>query len=444
MAFVAWADMVYLAGCRRPIVLARWAFASVVGGPERGDRRDENVATSGRIAVVVVAGGTGTRAVGADGLPKQYRTIAGRAVLTHTLAAFLDHPAIDRVVVAIHPDHGDLYAAATADFAGEARLAAAVVGGATRQASVRAGLAALADFAPDLVLVHDAARPFVSAAILDRTLATLERADAALVAVRIVDTLKKADAEDRVIDTVSRDGMWAAQTPQGFRYASLAAAHARAAAEGRDDFTDDAAVAEWAGMTVHLVEGERGNVKITTAEDLVEAETRMTLDRFARLADIRVGSGYDVHAFEPGDHVMLCGVEIPHEAKLNGHSDADVALHALTDAVLGALGDGDIGAHFPPSDMKWRGCDSAVFLRDSLRRLKLRGGMLAHVDITLVAEAPKIGPHREVMRARVAEICEISLDRVAVKATTNEKLGFVGRREGIAALATATIRLPLD
>ena len=435
--------MVYLAGRRRVIVPSDRAVAGDPGTGTRSGRRDVDVGSKVGITAVVVAGGSGTRVAGDGAPPKQYREIAGRAVLAHTLAAFLDHPAFDRVVAVIHPDHADLYRAATAIFAGEPRLAAPVHGGATRQASVRAGLEALAEFAPDVVLVHDAARPFVSPAILDRTLARLAEVDAALVAVRLVDTLKKADAGDRVIDTVSRDGMWAAQTPQGFRYAPLAAAHARAAAEGRDDFTDDAAVAEWAGLTVHLVEGERGNVKITTARDLVEAETRMTLDRFARLADVRVGSGYDVHAFEPGDAVTLCGVTIPHVAKLNGHSDADVALHALTDAILGALGDGDIGAHFPPSQAQWRGCDSAVFVRDAIRRLKLRYGMLAHVDITLVAEAPKIGPHREVMRSRVAEICEIPVDRVGVKATTNEKLGFVGRREGIAALATATIRLPL-
>ena len=400
--------------------------------------------TKGAVAAVVVAGGTGTRAAGADGLPKQYRVVAGRTVLAHTLAAFLDHPGIDRVVTVIHPDHAALYAEATAALAGDSRLAPPVVGGATRQASVRAGLEALADAGPDLVLVHDAARPFVSAAVLDRTIAALAAADAVLVAVPLVDTLKKADATDRVVATVSRDGMWAAQTPQGFHYGALRAAHARAAAEDRSDFTDDSAVAEWAGMTVTLVGGERGNVKITTTEDLVEAETRMTIDRFAALADIRVGTGYDVHAFEPGDRVTLCGVTIPHEAKLSGHSDADVPLHALTDAILGALGDGDIGAHFPPSDMKWRGCDSAVFVRDALRRLNERGGMLAHVDISLVAEAPKVGPHREVMRARVAEICEISIDRVAIKATTNEKLGFVGRREGLAAFATVTVRLPLE
>lgn len=396
-----------------------------------------------KVAAVVVAAGTGTRAGGVDGLPKQYRDLAGRTVLAHTLAAFLDHPEIDRVVVVIHADHRALYDAAVAALADHPRLAEPVVGGATRQDSVRCGLEALATAAPELVLVHDAARPFVSAAILDRTLAALTDADAALVGLRVVDTLKRADASDRVIDTVPREGMWTAQTPQGFRFAALAEAHARAAAGGRHDFTDDAAVAEWAGLAVRLVEGERGNVKITTAADLAEAETRMTLDRFASLADIRVGTGYDVHAFEPGDHVTLCGVAIPHEAKLNGHSDADVALHALTDAILGALADGDIGAHFPPSDMRWRGCDSTVFLRDAVERVRRRGGMIAHVDVTIIAEAPKIGPHRDVMRARVAENCGISIERVAVKATTNEKLGFVGRKEGIAAVATATLRLAI-
>ncbi len=397
----------------------------------------------GKVAAVVVAAGTGSRLGGAEGLPKQYRDVAGRAVLAHTLATFLDHPGIDRVVCVVHADHGALYEAATAVLGSRAERVAPVVGGANRQESVRLGLEALADFAPDRVLVHDAARPFVSSTILDRALAALGENEAVLVAVPVVDTLKRAGDGALVVDTVSRDGLWAAQTPQGFHFAPLLAAHTRAATEGRTDFTDDAAVAEWAGMTVTLVEGERGNVKITTAADLAEAETRMTIDRFARLADVRVGWGYDVHAFEPGDHVTLCGVAIPHEAKLNGHSDADVALHALTDAILGALGDGDIGAHFPPSDEKWRGCASAVFLRDAVARLEKRGGLLAHVDVTLVAEVPKIGPHREVMRASVAEICKISIDRVGVKATTNEKLGFVGRQEGIAAMASATIRLPL-
>lgn len=398
----------------------------------------------GEIAVVIVAAGTGSRIGGVDGLPKQYREIGGRSILAHTLAVFLAHPAIGRVVTVIHPDHGDLHATAVAPLGASAKLVPAVIGGATRQVSVRLGLEALAGTPPALVLIHDAARPFVSAAILDRTIAMLGEAEAALVALPVVDTLKRAGDAGEVVGTVARDGLWAAQTPQGFRYEAIAAAHARAAASGRDDFTDDAAVAEWAGMTVRLVEGERGNVKITTAQDLAEAERRMSTDIYTRLPDVRTGWGYDVHSFEPGDHVTLCGVEIAHTHRLNGHSDADVALHALTDAILGALGDGDIGAHFPPTDMQWRGCASSVFVREALERLAARGGMLAHVDISLVAEAPKIGPHREAMRARVASICDIPVGRVGIKATTNEKLGFVGRREGIAAMAAATIRLPAE
>ncbi len=393
-------------------------------------------------AVLIVAAGSGSRAARADALPKQYRPIAGMPVLARTVAAFLDHPAIDAVVVAISPEHADLYAEALARFAGDARLLAPVHGGATRQISVRRGLEALAGIAPDRVLVHDAARPFVSAGVIDRTIAGLDTADGVLAAVAVVDTLKRVDESGRIVETVSRERAHAAQTPQGFRWAAIADAHARAAAEGRDDFTDDAAVAEWAGLAVRVVEGDAANVKLTTNDDFAAAEARMSLDLYARLPDIRVGTGYDVHAFAPGDHVTLCGVDIPHVARLDGHSDADVALHALTDAILGALGDGDIGAHFPPSDMTWRGADSVIFLKDALDRLAKRGGMLAHADVTIISEAPKVGPHREAMRRRLSEICDVTIDRIGVKATTNEKLGFVGRREGIAVIATATIRLP--
>ncbi len=395
------------------------------------------------VAVVIVAAGSGSRAAG-DGsdLPKQYRMLAGRTVLAHTIGAFLDHPAIDRVVVTIRPDHRDLYDSATLPWVGDARLGAPAAGGATRQASVAAGLEALAGAAPDLVLVHDAARPFVTAEVIERTIAGLAAAEGALAAVAVVDTLKRCGADGVIIETVSRERMFAAQTPQGFRFPALRAAHARARAEGLDHFTDDAAVAEWAGLAVAVVEGDPANVKITTSDDLVRAEARMTTDLFSRLPDVRVGTGYDVHAFTEGDGVTLCGVTIPFDRRLEGHSDADVAMHALTDAILGALGDGDIGAHFPPTQPQWRGCASEVFLKDAAARLAARGGMLAHADVTIVAEAPKVGPHREAMRARLAEILGISIDRVGVKATTNEKLGFVGRREGIAALATATIRLP--
>lgn len=398
--------------------------------------------TAPRFGILIVAAGRGERAGMADG-PKQYRKVGEAPVLLHTVRGFARWPHTTAIVIAIHADDGDLYQSCASAFPTGVRIEA-VTGGATRQASVLKGLEALEGSGITHVMIHDAVRPFFSLELLDRIRAQhLSGERAVLPVTPVADTLKRSTADGYCDGTVPREGLQAAQTPQSFEYPLILAGHRAAAEAGRLDFTDDAAVAEWAGIPVRLVEGERGNTKITTAEDLAEAETRMTLDRFAALADVRVGWGYDVHSFEPGDHVTLCGVKIPYEARLNGHSDADVPLHALTDAILGALGDGDIGAHFPPSEAKWRGCDSAVFVRDALARLARRGGILAHVDVTIVAEAPKIGPHREAMRARVAEICGITLDRVGVKATTNEKLGFVGRREGIAAMASATVRLPL-
>jgi 2-C-methyl-D-erythritol 4-phosphate cytidylyltransferase/2-C-methyl-D-erythritol 2,4-cyclodiphosphate synthase len=391
-----------------------------------------------RIAVIVVAAGSGSR-LAADGLPKQYRRIGGRMILTRTLEHFAASPLIETIVTVINPDFRAEYDEAAS---GLPKLLPPVAGGATRQASVLAGLKALDATNPDFVFIHDAARPFVTEAMLMRLLAGLETQDAVLAAVPVADTLKKADSLGLVHETVPRANLWAAQTPQGFRYARILAAHTAAAEEGRADFTDDAAVAEWAGIPVSVIMGDPANTKITTAEDLVHAERKAAMEDHLRLGDIRVGTGYDVHAFEPGDGVTLCGVFIPHVQKLNGHSDADVALHALTDAILGALGNGDIGVHFPPSEERWRGCDSAVFVHHAMRLLKERGGVLAHADISIISEAPKIGPHREAMRARVAEILGVTLDRVGLKATTNEKLGFVGRREGLAAIASATIRLP--
>ena len=391
------------------------------------------------IAVIVVAAGSGTRA---GGLPKQYRSIGRRPVLAHSLGAFMALPAIGRIACVIDPAFEAEYRMATDGLAADPRLTEPVAGGATRQASVLAGLEALAPFAPDLVLIHDAARPFVAPVAITRLIDRLAAVPAALLAHPVVDTLKHADADGRVIGTRARDGLWAAETPQGFRFAALLDAHRRAAADGRTDFTDDAAVAEWAGLPVAVVAGEPGNLKITSLADLEAADRRLRMEEFLALGDVRVGTGYDVHRFTQGDAVVLGNVRIPHEAKLEGHSDADVALHALTDAILGVLGEGDIGTHFPPSDMRWRGADSAVFLAEAARRVAARGGVIAHADISIIAEAPKIGPHREAMRARIAAILGIAIDRVGVKATTNEKLGFVGRREGIAAIATATVRLP--
>jgi 2-C-methyl-D-erythritol 4-phosphate cytidylyltransferase/2-C-methyl-D-erythritol 2,4-cyclodiphosphate synthase len=284
------------------------------------------------------------------------------------------------------------------------------------------------------VLIHDGARPFVAAAVIERVLAALADGPGAIAALPVVDTLKQADG-GRIAGTRDRSGLWGAQTPQGFRFAEILAAHRAAAGE---DLTDDAAVAERAGLAVTLVEGSRENMKVTSQDDLAVAE------RWLRGAqeETRVGQGFDVHAFGPGGHVTLCGIRVPHDAGLVGHSDADVGLHALTDAILGALGAGDIGSHFPPSDPQWRGTDSGRFLVHARDLVAAQGGRLLHLDVTLICERPKIGPHRDAMVARIAGLLDLPAGRVNVKATTTEKLGFTGRGEGIAAQAVATIALP--
>ncbi len=390
-----------------------------------------------RIAALIVAAGRGTRA-GTD-VPKQYVVIGGQSVLARSVDAFSGHGGIGRIQAVIHPDDFDIY---TANLSHQTcGLAPPVSGGASRQASVRAGLAALADWAPDLVLIHDAARPFVTSAVIDRVIGALGAFPGAIPGLAMADTLKRADADGTIAETIARVGLWRAQTPQGFRYASISAAHDKAAAAGRDDFTDDAAIAEWAGLKVALVEGAPDNVKITTAADVEEArrklEAHMTLEP-------RIGTGFDVHRFAEGSSVWLCGVEIPHTHRLEGHSDADVGLHALTDALLGSIGDGDIGQHFPPSDPRWKGAASHLFLADAVRRVRERGGRIMNVDVTFLAEAPKIGPHRPAMQARVAEILGITPDRVGIKATTMEELGSIGRREGIVAMANALVLLPFS
>jgi 2-C-methyl-D-erythritol 4-phosphate cytidylyltransferase/2-C-methyl-D-erythritol 2,4-cyclodiphosphate synthase len=342
---------------------------------------------------------------------------------------------VDIVLPVIHPEDGERFAKAAEGL----RTATPVFGGATRQGSVHAGLEALAGDRPQIVLVHDAARPFTSAALVDRAIAAAEKNGAAIPALSVTDTVKIVDNDSLISATLDRSHLRTVQTPQAFAYATLLEAHRRAAAAGRSDFSDDAALAEWAGLRVAVFEGEASNVKMTTSEDFTRAER----DTHAALADVRTGIGYDIHAFDSGgDHVWLGGVKIPHGKKLAGHSDADVALHALTDAILGALADGDIGVHFPPSDEKWRGASSDKFLAFAVDRVKARGGMVSHLDVAIVCEAPKINPRRDEMRARIAEIAGIAVDRVGVKATTNEKLGALGRAEGIAAYATATIRLP--
>lgn len=374
---------------------------------------------------LIVAGGRGIRAGG--GMPKQYRPLAGVPLLRRTVQRFAAHPRIDGVCVVIHPDDRALYDKAVAGL----DLIDPVHGGATRQESCRNGLEALAVHAPATVLIHDAARPFVDAGTIDRVIDALsDISPAAVAAVPVADTLKRADAAGRVLETVDREALWRAQTPQGFRYTAILAAHRAQAGQNR---TDDAAVAEAAGMPVALTLGNTENTKVTTAEDFDHGE------RLLGAADLRTGTGFDVHPFAPGDHVMLCGVAVPHGQGLAGHSDSDVGLHALTDALLGTIADGDIGAHFPPGDPRWRGADSAVFLKHAADLVTAQGGTIRHVDLTLICEAPKVGPHREAMRARLAEILSLDIGRVSVKATTTDGLGFLGRHEGIAAQAAATV-----
>jgi 2-C-methyl-D-erythritol 4-phosphate cytidylyltransferase/2-C-methyl-D-erythritol 2,4-cyclodiphosphate synthase len=312
-----------------------------------------------------------------------------------------------------------------------------VFGGTTRQLSVLAGLEALESRHPRLVAIHDAARPFVSSDLIARAVQAGAKG-AAVPVLPVTDTVKVVDAQGIVTTTLDRSTLRTIQTPQIFPYATLLDAHRKAAAANRIDFSDDAALAEWANIPVATFEGDSSNIKMTTTQDFSRAEA----ERYAALGDIRTGSGYDVHVFGPGDHVMLGGVMIPHTQGLTGHSDADVVLHALVDAILGALADGDIGVHFPPSDPKWRGASSDRFLAFAVERVRARGGMIAHLDATVVCEAPRVGPHREAIRKRIAEIAGIGPDRVGIKATTSEELGFTGRREGMTASALATIRLP--
>jgi len=369
--------------------------------------------------------------------PKQYARLAGISVLRRTIDVFARHPEISTIGVVIHPDDQAFYESAVAGVGD--KLIAPAIGGETRQASVLAGLEALAKRAPDFVLIHDAARPFVTHAVMNRVLSALNDTPAAIAALPVADTLKQAGDDRRVQRTVARQSLWRAQTPQGFQYPLILDLHRRAAAQGIGEMTDDAALAEWGGIPVALVEGAERNRKITTAEDLVMAET---IAGGAR--ETRTASGFDVHRFAPGDHVWLGGVRIAHTQRLEGHSDADVALHALTDALLGTIGAGDIGTFFPPSDARWEGAASRIFLEHAAGLIAQRGGRIVNVDVTILAEAPKVGPHRTAMQATIGEVLGIAADRVGIKATTTEGLGFTGRGEGIAAMATATVLLPAE
>jgi 2-C-methyl-D-erythritol 4-phosphate cytidylyltransferase/2-C-methyl-D-erythritol 2,4-cyclodiphosphate synthase len=385
-----------------------------------------------RTAAILVAAGRGLRA-GAGG-PKQYREIGGQTVIYRAMEAFCRHPDVFAVQPVVNPDDAAVFNAAVAGL----RHQPPTNGGATRQASVHAGLEALVAEKPDIVLIHDAARPFVTPAVISRAIGAAGRTGAAVPAISVTDTIKQVSDTGDVEATPERARLRIAQTPQAFRFEVILDAHRRAARDGRSDFTDDAALAEWAGLTVATFEGDPANMKLTTPEDFVREEARFA----AQLGDIRTGTGYDVHAFGDGDHLMLCGVRVPHNRGFLAHSDGDVGLHALVDAILGALADGDIGSHFPPSDPQWKGAASDRFLKYAVDRVIARGGRIANLEVTMICERPKIGPLRDTMRARIADITGLDISRVAVKATTSERLGFTGREEGIAATASATIRLP--
>ena len=385
-----------------------------------------------QVSALLMAAGRGAR-FGADA-PKQYLPLLGRPVLRHAAEALMRDGLVGRLLPVSAPGEEARVAALLDGLPG---VLPPVPGGDTRQRSVRAGLEALAALGPpppDAVLVHDAARPVVPAGTVARLLAALAGAPGAIPAQRVTDTLKRGDAAGRIVATVPREGLWRAQTPQAFRFPELLAAHRAAAGEA----TDDAEILEAAGGAVALVEGSEGNVKITFPEDLGRVASSLSAGLLPR-----IGTGFDVHRVVAGRPMVLCGVRVPCEFGLEGHSDADVGIHALCDAIYGALAEGDIGRHFPPSEARWKDADSARFLRHATGRIAARGGVLANADVTLLCERPKIGPHRDAMQARLAELLGVEPARVGVKATTTERLGFTGRGEGIAAQAAAMLLLPL-
>ncbi|GAA0536237.1 2-C-methyl-D-erythritol 4-phosphate cytidylyltransferase/2-C-methyl-D-erythritol 2,4-cyclodiphosphate synthase [Rhizomicrobium palustre] len=383
-----------------------------------------------RLAILIVAAGKGVRAGGA--VPKQYAPLAGKPILRRTLEAFARYEGA-LVQVMIGPEQASLFAETTAGL----KLLPPQTGGATRQESVRLGLEALAAHKPDFVLIHDAARPLVSPKVVDGVISALEAgADAAVPHLAVCDTLRK-EVDGQWV-TVPRDGLMRAQTPQGFRFATILKAHRDFASQ---EVTDDMALAALAGLKIVATPGEETNMKVTTPEDFSTAEMFLKA-RETTLPDVRTASGYDVHKFCEGDHIWLCGLKVPHSHGLEGHSDADVGLHALTDALLGTIADGDIGSHFPPTDERWRGADSTIFLAHATSLVRDKGGVISHCDVTIICERPKVGPQREAMRAKIAEVLKMDISRVSVKATTTEGLGFTGRREGIAAQAVATVVFP--
>ena len=382
-----------------------------------------------KVAALILAAGQGSRA-GTD-IPKQFRQIGGKAVLAHSVEAFARHPAVGAVYLVI----GSGQQETVRTMIGDGQVTAIIQGADSRRGSVRAGLEAIAATGgADRVLIHDAARPFLSPSMIDQLLAALEQAPGAFPALPVADTLVKS-TDNMAGDIVDRSGLYRVQTPQAFHFESIIRAHR--AWDSSREATDDAQMLREAGHDVLMVPGDERLEKLTYPQDFARAEAQLALCRTTR-----VGMGYDVHRLAADEELWLCGVQVPHDRGLAGHSDADVAIHAIVDALLGALSEGDIGSHFPPSDPQWRGAASSRFLEYAANRVKDRGGRMEHIDVTIICEAPKIGPHRDAMRHRISEILAIPLDRVSVKATTTERLGFAGRREGIAAQAVATISLP--
>lgn len=421
------------------------------------------------IAALIVAAGRGTRAAPPDfpdradipnrasspkqmGLPKQYVTLNGLAVLAHTLRPFLAHHLVTSVKVVVNAADRHLYDAAVAALGPQQKLLPVALGSDPRQASVKFGLESFGNDPPDFVLIHDAARPFISLEMITNSLEALKTSTAAILASRLTDTLKRCTSSKLIAATIPRADLWRAETPQVFRYRDILVAHRKALDAGHTDFTDDAGLAEWAGIPVTVVDSGGGNTKITTADDLTIAAARLLAAspkvemksqiQMSNLPDIRTGQGFDVHKFKPGKSVWICGIEIEHTHGVDAHSDGDVGLHALTDAILGAISDGDIGQHFNNTDPRWKNASSDQFVADARRRVEAVGARILNVDVTVLCEAPKISPHRDAMRTRLAEILGIEFGRVSVKAGTTETLGFTGRREGLAAMATASVIFP--
>ena len=381
-----------------------------------------------KTVALIVAAGRGHRFGGE--VPKQYIQLDGVPLLRYAIKAFLSHPQIDQARVVIHPNDLALYEAATIGLG----LDTPIYGGDLRQESVRLGLQQIAKDAPDFVLIHDGARPFVHSDVITRVLEALGSATGAIPALPLTDTIKRV-VDGKIIGTENRSQLWRAQTPQGFRYIDILRAHLELAGQ---NLTDDAAICEAVGLVVNCVDGDDTNIKITKPIDIKLSSNEGTI------METRTGLGFDVHGFTHGDQVILCGVSVPYTQSLQGHSDADVGLHALTDALLGAIGEGDIGHFFPPSDEQWRGMASDKFVAHAVQLINSKGGRIVNVDIMLICEAPKISPHRLQMRDRVAEILEIKPSRVNVKATTTEKLGFTGRSEGIASQVVVNIEIISD